>query len=322
MPINKKHINLIIKAAIFILAAVFIFNKLNDNDDLIKFNNLIKQLDLKKVTLILSAIFLLMLVNWGTEALKWQFLIKKIERITFWRAIESVFCGLTWAVFTPNRVGEYGGRVFFLSQRRRIQGVVVMMVGNIAQMVITNVLGALALLWFINRFANLNNWLLYAIVFLGCSFSLFFVVFYFNIRWLNQLLKAIKFLKKYQRFFGILGSYRLKELTKVLNFSLLRFCVFTTQYQLIIYLLIPGLSWQLSLPMILILFFVQSALPSLDLFDVGVRSMTATYFFSFVTNHEIAIMAAASLIWLVNLIIPAILGTFFIYKLNFFGNSS
>ncbi len=304
------------------MAAIFIYNKLSNNQDLLKFNNLIKQLDINKVITILSIIFLLMLVNWVLEAVKWKYLIKKIEKISYWRAIESVFCGLTWAVFTPNRVGEYGGRVFFLSPRRRIQGVVVMMVGNIAQMVITNVLGALALLWFISYFVELNNWVLYAIVFLGISFSLFFIIFYFNIRWLNQLLKALKFLKKYQRFFGILGSYRLKELSRVLGYSLLRFCVFTTQYQLINYLLIPELSWQLSLPMILILFFIQSALPSLDLFDVGVRSMTATYFFSFVTHHDIAIMAAASLIWLVNLIIPAILGTFFIYKLNFFGNSS
>ena len=73
--------------------------------------------------------------------------------------------------------------------------------------------------------------------------------------------------------------------------------------------------------MIFILFFIQSALPSLDLLDIGVRSMTATYFFAFLTHQDIAIMAATACIWLVNLIIPAILGSVFVFKLNFFGNN-
>ena len=71
--------------------------------------------------------------------------------------------------------------------------------------------------------------------------------------------------------------------------------------------------------MTFILFFIQSAMPSLDLLDVGVRSMTATYFFSYITDQEVAIMAVAAGIWLVNLIIPAILGAGFVLKLNFFG---
>ena len=49
--------------------------------------------------------------------------------------------------------------------------------------------------------------------------------------------------------------------------------------------------------------------------------MTATYFFSFITTNEIAIMAATASIWLINLIIPAILGSAFVFKLNFFGTN-
>lgn len=105
-------------------------------------------------------------------------------------------------------------------------------------------------------------------------------------------------------------------------YSLARFCVFTTQYLLIIHLLIPEIPYHQASFLVFILFFIQSALPSLDLLDIGVRSMTATYFFSFITNQEIAVMASAALIWLVNLIIPAILGSFFVFKLNFFGNNN
>jgi uncharacterized membrane protein YbhN (UPF0104 family) len=69
-----------------------------------------------------------------------------------------------------------------------------------------------------------------------------------------------------------------------------------------------------------VIFFVQSSIPSLDLFDLGIRATTAAYFFSFVTNQEIVVIAAVASIWLINLIIPAILGSVFVLKLNFFGS--
>jgi hypothetical protein len=72
--------------------------------------------------------------------------------------------------------------------------------------------------------------------------------------------------------------------------------------------------------MVSILFFVQSTLPSLDLFDIGVRSVTASYFFSFITDQDVAVIACTACIWLINIIIPAVLGSYFVFKLNFFGN--
>jgi hypothetical protein len=319
---QKKILSYSIKALIVSFAAVFIYQKLVDNQNLKNFFQIINQLQFWKAWLIISLIFLLMLVNWFLESIKWQFLISKVEKISLYVAIESVFCGLTWAVFTPNRIGEYGGRIFFLSPRKRIQGMVAMSVGHIAQMVITNVLGSLALLWFVYHFSKLDSWLFTAICFLVFVFCLFFILFYFNIRWLEGLLSNIGFLKRFKKYFSVLKRYHQKELVKVMLLSLSRFAVFTTQYLLIIHLLIPDISSYKSALMVFILFFIQSALPSLDLLDIGVRSLTATYFFGFMTHQEIAIMAATALIWLVNLIIPAILGSYFVFKLNFFGSSN
>jgi hypothetical protein len=68
--------------------------------------------------------------------------------------------------------------------------------------------------------------------------------------------------------------------------------------------------------------FIQSALPSLDLLDIGVRSFTAAHLFLYITNQQIAIIAAVSAIWLINLIIPAILGSVFVLKLKFFDRTA
>ncbi len=302
------------------LAAYFIYKKLSNHQNLREFRELVKSLSALKVYATFVLLLLLMLLNWLIESYKWKFLISKVEKISLYRAVESVFCGLTWAIFTPNRIGEYGGRVFFLSPRRRIQGVVAMGVGQFAQMVITNVCGALALLWFIYNFNPLNQWLFIGVSLLAIGFCVFFLVFYFNIRWVEKSIKKIRFLKRYKRFFSVLNRYHQKELSKVMRYSIARFLVFTLQYILIIYLLLPEIAFFKTALMVFILFFIQSALPSLDLLDVGVRSLTASYFFGFITTHDVAIMAAIALIWFINLIVPAIIGVYFVFKLNFFGN--
>lgn len=308
-----------LKVGIVALAFWMIYSKLTSNANLKAFNQLLVTIPQAEIIVVLSVVVALMLVNWGLEAFKWRRLVRLIERLTLWRALESVFCGLTWAVFTPNRIGEYGGRVFFLSPKRRIVGMVAMAVGNIGQMVLTNIFGALAICIFLYRFAGLDYRLEYALVVLSAMFCLFFLVFYFNIRWLNGILLAMRFTRKYKKFYSILGRYQKKELLKILCYCIGRYVVFSTQYFILFFWLIPDLYYLDILMMTCILFFVQSTLPSLDLFDIGVRSVTASYFFSYVTHHDVAVIACTASIWLINIIIPAILGSYFVFKLNFFG---
>ncbi|MBC7913406.1 MAG: flippase-like domain-containing protein [Pyrinomonadaceae bacterium] len=318
---SKKVFNLVIKLCILLLAAVFISKKLNNNSDLRNFEEILKNLPGKKVFFILGLVVVLMFVNWFLEAAKWKFLVKPIQPISSWKAIESVFCGLTLAILTPNRIGEYGGRVFFLSPRKRVFGAIAMGVGAIGQMVITNILGAVSILWFIYQYVTINMWVYYGISILAVVYCLFFLLLYFNISFLLTFLSRISFLKNFRKFFKVLARYHSRELYTVFVYSMLRFIVFTSQYCLIISLLIPDIPFLAMIMMICIVLFIQSALPSLDLLDVGVRTMTATYFFSFITNEDVAIMASTASIWLVNLIIPAILGAAFVFKLNFFGTN-
>jgi len=310
----------LLKVAIVAFAFWFIYKKLSANTNLKDFSNLLSGISRQEIFAVMSVVVLLMLVNWGLEAVKWRRLLSNIERISLWKSVESVFCGLTWAVFTPNRIGEYGGRVFFLSPKRRIIGVVAMAVGNIGQMVLTNIFGAIALWFFIYRFMHLDYRLNYALMILSAMFCLFFIIFYFNIRWLNGLLLSVRFTRKYKKFYSILGRYKKKELLRILLLCFARYLVFSTQYFVLFYWLIADISYLDILMMVCIMFFVQSTLPSLDLFDIGIRSVTASYFFSFVTQQDVAVIACTASIWLINIIIPAILGSYFVFKLNFFGN--
>jgi len=318
---TKKILGIVLKVAILLLVAWVLYRKLNNHQNLLEFERLMQELGANTVVITLSVVTILMFVNWFLEAIKWRFLCRYIERISLWKAIQSVFCGLTWAVFTPNRIGEFGGRVLFLKPRKRVFGVVAMGVGALAQLVLTSVAGSLSIAWFVNRFFDVGIlgggalWLL-SVVYAG-----FFLVLYFNVRWIDSWIKRIAFMRKFHRFFEILTRYSRRELLLVFLNSLARFAVFTSQYCILMLVLIPDIDFVPMLLLIFILFFVQAALPTLDLFDFGVRSVTASYLYGHITDQDIAVMAIASCIWFINLILPAILGSVFVLKINFFGDS-
>ncbi len=319
---SKKILSWSIKIAIVLLALYFVYQRILKNDANIRqFKRLVTHIDLVTVFFYLGIIVMLMLVNWGLESFKWQFLTKKISLISYWTAVETVFCGLTWAIFTPNRFGEYGGRVMFLPNRKRIHGVFAMGVGAFGQNVVTNVMGAAGIVWFTFTCLHITGWLMLLILVVAVIYCACFLVLFFKIKWLVVLLNKIPFLAKYHRFFAIMGKYRREDLITVMCFSLSRYLVFTLQYFLLIHLLIPPIPAFGFMMMLFVFFFVQSAIPSLDFLDIGVRSLAADKLFGYLTNQHIAIIASVSIIYLINLIIPAIFGSVFVFKLKFFDRS-
>ncbi|PJJ80532.1 hypothetical protein [Mucilaginibacter auburnensis] len=320
---TKKFVSFAIKAVILALAFYFIIHQyVNKGSNLKQFQLLVSNIPQQRVITIMAIVVVLMAANWGLEALKWKYLTRNLTNITPWQAIEGVFCGLTWAVITPNRFGEYGGRVMYLPPRRRIHGVFAMGVGAFGQLVITNVLGFIAIAWFTYTFLKLNTLVQNSVFFFACTSIAFFLILFFNIRWMVWLLDRIPFLKKFHRFFEIMGRYSFAELVTIMYFCLGRFFIFSLQYYLVIHLLVPQIPMYEVFLMVFIVLFIQSALPSLDVFDVAIRTYTATTLFAYVTTQEMAIAGAFASIWLINLIFPAIIGTIFTLNIKFFDRNA
>lgn len=296
----------------------FVFHKITTNANLEQFFVEIQKMPPVSIWGHLLLVFALMFVNWFIEAQKWRYLTQKIEPMHFWRSVQGVFSGLCWAVFTPNRIGEYGGRIFFLKPRKRAFGLMAMAVGNVAQMILTNVFGALAMAIFLLKFQQLPTVFNLLIVVIAVFFSAMLLFMYFNISGIESILLRIKFLRKFERFFKVLRNYHFRQLFNVLGFAALRYTVFTTQYFIFFHWLMPEMQIADILLMTIILLFVQSALPSLDIFDIGVRSITALYFFNYVTTDDISVIAGTAGIWLINIIIPAVIGSVFVFKINIF----
>jgi hypothetical protein len=81
-----------------------------------------------------------------------------------------------------------------------------------------------------------------------------------------------------------------------------------------------------GLMIISLVFFIMTAIPTVTLAELGVRGSVSIYFiglyfekFAVLSDKiNIGILSATSTLWLINLALPAIMGTFFVYRLNFF----
>ena len=69
--------------------------------------------------ILLSLVVLFMILNWGIETVKWKLLIDRIHPLSWLDAVEGILFGVTFSLFTPSRIGEFGGRVFALDTDRK-----------------------------------------------------------------------------------------------------------------------------------------------------------------------------------------------------------
>ncbi len=262
-------------------------------------------------------IILLMFLNWSLEAIKWKLVMRRLENISFWRSLEAIFSGITISFFTPNRIGEYAGRVFLLEKADRIEATLVTVLENFSQLIITLVLGSLACLAYLYLYSSMPVYLESAIAVLLLALSLAVLLFYFNISLLESICKKLKLPLSWNHYFTVFTFYSNKELFRLLLLAFLRYLVFS--FQFFILLRIFGLALPYSTAMILIgaSYLVMSMVPTFALTELGVRGAVATFFFSAVTGNLPGVINASFCLWLVNLALPAIAGIFFVFQFKF-----
>ena len=80
-------------------------------------------------------------VNWGLEARKWQVLLRPVETISFFNSFKAILAGLAFSMNTPNRIGEYGGRVLYVHEGHRWKALSLTLTGSFSQLIITLAMG-------------------------------------------------------------------------------------------------------------------------------------------------------------------------------------
>jgi len=134
------------------------------------------------------------------------------------------------------------------------------------------------------------------------------------------LLERISWIARYRFFLEKLESVQLNELVRLLTLSLGRFLVFLFQYFLMFQVFGVNLYWLDAFAMVGVMLTVLAVIPTMALAELGFRGKVSLLLFGLLNNDSIGIIATAAGIWLINLILPAILGTLFILGLRIFRN--
>lgn len=333
----KKTYNILLRILILAATYGFLYKKIFHGKDWQQQYSLFTGLlDKPGIKTLLFLVVLLMLVNWGVESQKWRFMIGKIERVSFFRSLMAVFTGASTSFFTPNRTGDFIGRAFILDKASHVEGILITFLGSISQLLITILAGTLSMLVFIPEFPGSNAFFSgyiytgFAVLIIFLDLLLLFLVM--NVQFLSVLRDKLlrSGLKRFRKHLAVFSHFRPRDMAVVIGMSFLRYIIFTSQFILLLRVFSVPVPVFDAVIIISLVFFVLSIVPTITLTELGIRNSAAIYFFGIWFSHTtglsdsilIGILSATTLLWIINLAIPAFIGTFFVFRLNFFRKNS
>ena len=330
----SKTYNILIRFTILVFTFYFLYRQLFFKHDFSSFLRNTETVTQNKhfISLLLLTIFFLP-INLLLESRKWQFLMQKLETISLFEAFKAVLAGISVSVFLPNRIGDYLGRVFVLKKADRLQATLATILGSMAQLLTTLVFGMTGLIFFLPQWINTQtstgHWMLAGLIF-SILFAMALLIFAFlNFSVFSDLLKRLsgRAYRKIAHYAKVFSWYHYRELLYVWILSMLRYLVFSLQFYLFLHLFDVPVRYPEAMLIISLIYLLMSIIPTIALSEIGVRGSVSLYVFGLYWQNPMDevlkshIVAASSALWILNLVIPALIGLLFIFKLRFFRNN-
>lgn len=302
---DKAKQFLVSAAKLLIVAGAFyfIYDQLAHNDKLEwqKFVALFK-----KNWSIGGILFLLLLsfLNRFLEILKWKNLVGSFRIISVAESSKQVLAALTASIFTPNGIGEYAGKALYYDQSETKRILLLNLVNNGIQMVLSVVFGIFGLLYFNAAFDIITT----------KTVGIIFIAF-------CVLLLASFFFKSYK-----IKGYSLEKLVHKINgipkpihrrnilLGLSRYLVFSHQYYFLFLAFDVHLPYLMLLSVIASVYFLASSLPTFQFFDFAVKGSVAVYFFGLLGVNEWIVIFISTLMWFLNVVLPVVIGSYYVMK--------
>jgi hypothetical protein len=258
-------------------------------------------------------------LNWGLEALKWQRLMRQTEQIRFMQAFRGVLTGVSFTLFTPNRIGEYLGRIWHLSPASRGAAISLSVAGGIAQLLVTVLGGMIAyeFLWrggFSIPILPDRAFAFFPFQWLGWSVVILLFVIYFNLGETGSFLSRVRWLQKIKHWMMALVHLSRRESATILGLSLLRYSIFLLQYYALFQFFGVSLTLSISFITVAFVFLSMALIPAMALADLGIRGQLSLWIVGAFSVNALGIVMTTTTIWFINLILPAVVGAAFLSK--------
>lgn len=299
----KQFLTAIIKLLIVGGAFYFIYDRITNT----------KQLDWREFGSIITRpgsfwliaiILLLTFLNRFLEIVKWQNLVSSFKQISIGKSTEQVLAAMTAAIFTPNGIGEYAAKALYYNKTQAKNIVFLNLVCNGIQLIIAVLAGLIGLAVFNSLYPIMPGTvllILFAVLFI--AIILLFTGRNFTIKGysLQRIIDKVNTLSK--------SIHRKNTLLAFGRY----FCLLHQHYFLFL-LFGVDLSYPEMMAAIAAVYFLGSSLPTFQLFDFAVRGGVAVFFFGMLDVNEWIVVFAATLQWLLNIVVPVTIGSFYVFR--------
>jgi hypothetical protein len=305
---TKQFFFVLVKLSIVVGAFYFIYQKLTNNSKLsftefIEFTSENGGFSLK----IIAFLIVLSGFNWFLEILKWKILASTLQKINFKQATNQTLGSLTASIITPNRIGEYGAKAMYFKKELRKRIMLANLIGNLQQMSITLLLGAVGLYFFISKY-NLNHQHHITFLIVASLFTILLLVFILRNNKLN--FKGFSF----EKLIAFFLNFPKKNLITSFLFSFLRYATFSFQFFFLLQCFEVEITYFNSMVFITSMYLLASILPTISVFDFVIKGSVAVYLFSNLEINQLIILSITTIMWLLNFVLPSLFGCYFVLR--------
>ncbi|MBG6062811.1 hypothetical protein IWX83_002612 [Flavobacterium sp. CG_9.1] len=220
-------------------------------------------------------------------------------------ATKQVLAAQTAGIFTPNGIGEYAGKALFFDKSETKKVIFLNLICNEIQMIVTVVIGIVGLLYFNTQFHVITT---RTVIILFAILTLAFIVLF--------SIKKIK-IKGYsiEKLIHKINEIPKQIHKKNIYLSICRYLVFSHQYYFLFLVFDVDLPYLIVMSAITSVYFIASSIPTFQFLDFAVKGSVAVYFFGILGVNEWIVIFISTLMWFLNVVLPAIIGSY--YVLNF-----
>jgi uncharacterized protein (TIRG00374 family) len=262
--------------------------------------------------------FLLLFLNIIIQFIKWRYILRTYyPGISNILVLKSLLFGITLGFITPGNLGELARALYFKNYDRMvITGL------NIADkfsgILIFTTIGLFSLNYLLITQFRLAGWVGISLTMLNFLVIVLLWLLAFNLPWLYRMVERLPWgTGKSSKLKGlILGIQHLtrRDSAIILTITLGWFLVIIWQYHLLM-LAFRQVSFLHSFFAVSAALFTKVVLP-ISVGDLGIREGATVYYYSLFNVPQTAAFNTAFLIFFINFLIPALIGSYFVFRLH------
>ena len=246
---------------------------------------------------IIAVVLLLGIINIYLQYAKWNLTSRAVLRVNDkLKSIHSLFYGFSAGIITPLRIGEYFGRGIEFKDRSLLQVTLATLVDKFFPLIIVAF-----------------------IIIIFTLFYIFILLILSNKFWDTVLFSRNKSSQKLKTFFYRLEVFQnldKKYFYKMFLISFLFYSCFLIQYGLLVTAFSNHYNFLNYLWAANLIMFTKTIIPPVSMGELGIREGASVYFLTQMGESASVAFNASILLFIINLLIPALIGVGLFFRKN------